>query len=192
MSGRSGTLSIIQRLLSFRSHSTYDCIVTASSPLPPHDMAHATVGMFLTDKVNRLQELDLAVTGTQSSSLSCDTVPLGDVVYQRRPFDRSSSVCSTAGTLTRSMAHAQGTQLAAPQQTMRATSQGSKVRADDADGCVCSIEAASCARGDGTTSEVTNFDFCFLQRSLDVTAEEEDTPTKRAKVRSLPPLQLVK
>ena len=91
-------------------------------------MAHATAGKVFSEKSNRLQELDLAMTGTQSSSLSCDTMPLGHAAYPRYPFDRSSSVCSTAGTLTRPMAHAQGAAHGVPSQTMRASSQGSKVR----------------------------------------------------------------
>ncbi|DBB06239.1 TPA: hypothetical protein ACH3X3_009782 [Trebouxia sp. C0006] len=107
-------------------------------------MAHATAGKVFSEKSNRLQELDLAMTGTQSSSLSCDTMPLGHAAYPRYPFDRSSSVCSTAGTLTRPVAHAQGASHGVPSQTMRASSQGSK-------------------------------------RSFDVSGEEEDTPTKRAK-----------
>lgn len=82
------------------------------------------------------------MTGPQSSGWSCDTIPAGTAINKHHSFDRCSSVCSTAGTLTRSVVHA--APLGAPSHTMRASSTGSK-------------------------------------RTFDVNAEEEDTPTKRAK-----------
>ncbi|KAL3146333.1 hypothetical protein ABBQ32_003025 [Trebouxia sp. C0010 RCD-2024] len=102
----------------------------------------ATAGIVLSDKLTRLQELDLAMTGPHSSGMSSDTIPAGNGMNKRHSFDRSSSVCSTAGTFTSSIAHA--APLGALPQAMRASSTGSK-------------------------------------RTFDVSAEEEDTPTKRAK-----------
>ena len=89
-------------------------------------MYHAPVET-IPDKVNRLEELDLAMSGTQTSSISCDTIPVAHAACKHGSFDRSASVSSTAGTLTRSMAHAQAAPHGAVQTTMRASSQGSKV-----------------------------------------------------------------
>lgn len=88
-------------------------------------MYHAPVET-ITDKVNRLEELDLAMSGTQASSISCDTIPVAHAACKHGSFDRSASGSSTAGTLTRSMAHAQAAPHGAVQTTMRASSQGSK------------------------------------------------------------------
>ena len=87
-------------------------------------MAHATAGL-VADKLTRLQELDFTMTDPQSSGMSCDTIPAGTVMQKRHSFDRSSSVCSTAGTFNSSTVHA--APLGALPQAMRANSTGSKV-----------------------------------------------------------------
>ena len=87
-------------------------------------MAHGTAGL-VADKLTRLQELDLTVLGQQSSGMSCDTIPAGTVMHKRQSFDRSSSVCSTAGTFISSTA--QAGPLGALPQALRANSTGSKV-----------------------------------------------------------------
>ena len=90
-------------------------------------MAHATAGL-VADKLTRLQKLDLTLIDPQSSGMSCDTIPAGTVMHKRHSFDRSSSVCSTAGTFISSTAHA--APVGALPQAMRANSTGSKVGSD--------------------------------------------------------------
>ena len=139
-------------------------------------MYHAPVET-VTDKVNRLEELDLAMSGTQTSSISCDTIPVAHAACKHGSFDRSASVSSTAGTLTRSLAHAQAALHGASQTTMRASSQGSKV-------CLqWPYPVQLCPLAVCVLTEGVRLVLAKLQRSFDINIDEEDTPTKRAKVR---------
>lgn len=142
-------------------------------------MAHATAGL-VADKLTRLQELDLAMMGPQSSSVSCDTIPAGTTMHKRHSIDRSSSVCSTAGTFISSTAHA--APIGTLPQAMRASSTGSKVSRGHCAHVVCSPLPYGPLGGRQTSSHEPIVFVRFVQRTFDVSAEEEDTPTKRAKV----------